>query len=53
MLDFTFQQKMELDPNKEMNVMLKPAIQNHVVIYKLGFLFWLTYYVQERKIIVI
>ena len=29
---------MELYPNKEMNVMLKPAIQNHAVTYKLGFL---------------
>ena len=26
LLDFTFQQRMELYPNKEMNVLLKPAI---------------------------
>lgn len=40
---------MELYPNKEMNVLLKPATQNHVVFYKSGF--QLIMYKKEKIIV--
>lgn len=48
-LDFTFQQKMERYQSKKINVLLEFGIQNNVVAYKAGSLFWLTSYEQERK----